>query len=182
MTRVTEAVKVIKAAKLLSILCLLIALTACGFTLRGSGSAPVLPEQLQTMQVLGTDGNSELLRLVRRNLSSSGVNVLDSSDQLTSYILRVGREQIQERIISVNGNARAGEYEISMTVIIDLISQTGGEGLAAEPFIVEKVYLADSNNAVAKNEEAELIQSEMRRELVNQIMRRLQRIELEVLN
>jgi len=43
-----------------------------------------------------------------------------------------------------------------------------------EELAIEKVYLADPNNAVAKAEERELMEEEMRLELVTLILRRLQ--------
>ena len=47
-----------------------------------------------------------------------------------------------------------------------------------EVLSIEKVYLADPNSAVAKAEERELMEEEMRRELVNRILRRLQNVTL----
>jgi outer membrane lipopolysaccharide assembly protein LptE/RlpB len=44
----------------------------------------------------------------------------------------------------------------------------------AVPLQLSKVYLADPENAIAKTEEAELIRTEMRRELALLILRRLQ--------
>jgi outer membrane lipopolysaccharide assembly protein LptE/RlpB len=46
--------------------------------------------------------------------------------------------------------------------------------IGPETLVIEKVYLADPNSAVAKAEERELMEEEMRRELVSLILRRLQ--------
>ena len=85
----------------------------------------------------------------------------------------VGNEQSSERVLSVNSNARAGEYELTMSVPVQL-RRGGAVVMGPETLSIEKVYLADPNSAVAKAEERELMEGEMRRELVNQILRRLQ--------
>ena len=86
-------------------------------------------------------------------------------------------EENSERALSVNANARAGEYEITMVVPFQL--RRGTElVLGPETLSVAQAYLADPENAVAKNEEAALIRSEMRRELAQQLLRRLQALQL----
>lgn len=148
-------------------------LTGCGFTLRGAAE---LPTELQTMALTSPGGNSDILREVRRSLQASDITLLDSPS-LTNYTLVIGNESSEERVLSVNDNARAGEYELIVSVPFQL--RLGTDVIAGpETLSVEKVYLADPNSAVAKREERELLEEEMRRELVNQLMRRLQAISL----
>lgn len=142
-------------------------LSACGFALRGSAS---LPAALQTLQVVSVDANSDLMREVNRALRSSGVTVVDTA---ANYRLGLGRETGVERTLSVNSNARAGEYELELSVLFQL-SQGGTTVLGPETIALSRVYLSDPENAVAKSEEAELIHQEMRRELAQQLIRRLQ--------
>jgi LPS-assembly lipoprotein len=148
-------------------------LTACGFTLRGTAE---LPLQLQTLQLQFIDGNTDIVREMRRALINSGVTLQDETEQ-GIYQLGIGREVSEERILSVNVNARAGEYQLSLSVPFQLRIS---DAFLIEPenITIEKVYLADPNNAVAKAEEAEQIKDEIRRELVNQILRRLQTVNL----
>ncbi len=147
-------------------------LSACGFTLRGSAE---LPLALQSLQVQSADPNSAFVRELRRVLRNNKV-VLDAGG-VTDYRLQVGSEQFFERALSVNSQARAGEYELSMSVQFQL---NNSETILIEPEIItlEKVYLADPENAVAKTDEAKIIQQEMRRELALQILRRLQALVL----
>lgn len=145
----------------------------CGFTLRGTGS---MPPQLQTLSLESTAGNTEILREMRRALIASNVTIVDQP-QAGIYRLGLGDTQSSERPLSVNVNARAGEYELTVSVPYQLRSGISVV-LGPEILSIEKVYLADPNNAVAKAEERELIEEEMRRELVYQIMRRLQNLTL----
>lgn len=148
-------------------------LAGCGFTLRGSAD---LPAALQTLSLETPNPNGDLAREVRRALGNNRVQLVDNADA-TVYRLGVGNETSQERVLSVNANARAGEYEVIMEAQAQL--RQGTElAFGPEVFTVSRVYLADPENAVAKNEEAQLIRAEMRRELAQQILRRLQVLEL----
>jgi len=151
---------------LLGCLCLL---AACGFTLRGTAS---LPDTLQPLYLEAIDDDSDMQRELRRTLTNNDVQLSDTPAAMM-YRLGIGQEQNDERAISVNVNARAGEYELSMTVPFQL--RYGTELiLGPERLTVTRVYLADPENAVAKNREAEQIQREMRQDLSQQILRRLQ--------
>jgi len=148
-------------------------LSACGFTLRGA--ADLAPE-LQSLALISTDGNSDIYRELSRSLEASNVTLLERSAS-DAYQLVVGNEQSSERVLSVNSNARAGEYELSVSVPVQL--RKGSASIfGPETLTIEKVYLADPNSAVAKAEERELMEEEMRRELVNQILRLLQNLSL----
>lgn len=144
-------------------------LAACGFTLRGSAN---LPEQLQTLVLVSTNGNTEISREMRRALIASDITLLDAPEAGV-YSLVLGDADSNERVLSVNTNARAGEYELNVSVPFQL-RYSSSIVLGPETVSTEKVYLADPNRAVAKAEERDLMEEEMRRELVNQILRRLQ--------
>ena len=162
----------IKAKKLVVLLTLL-ALASCGFTLRGSAN---IPPQLQNLVLVSSNENSDIMQELRRALQANKVNILDMTSA-DSYQLLIGEAEIQERILSVNSNARAGEFELSISVPFQLRS-SNTVALEPEVLTLEKVYLADPNSAVAKAEERELMETEIRRELVSLILRRLQNAEL----
>jgi LPS-assembly lipoprotein len=149
--------------------CALVTLSSCGFSLRGSAA---LPPELQTLQVESADANSDIARELRRVLRNNDVTIDDSS-QSSGYSLQVGQEQNSERALSVNSQARAGEYQLTMSVPFQLLN-AGTAVMGPETITLERVYLADPENAAAKSDEARLIQQEMRRELALQILRRLQ--------
>jgi LPS-assembly lipoprotein len=143
--------------------------SACGFSLRGTTE---LSANLQPLYVEAVDTSSpmhrELQRVLNQNQIALAPNVNDAN-----YRLGLGPENSSERALSVNANARAGEYELEISVPFQLAKGTDVV-LPPETLSLTKVYLADPDNAVAKNEEAELIRTEMRRELAQQILRRLQ--------
>ena len=157
--------------RILYLLVLLLPLAGCGFTLRGSAE---LSPDMRSLVLVSQDGNSDISRELTRSLRASNVTLLDEAG-VDTYQLVIGNERSSERVLSVNSNARAGEYELSMSVPVQL-RRGGNVVFGPETLGVEKVYLADPDNAVAKAEERELMEAEMRRELVNNILRRLQNL------
>jgi LPS-assembly lipoprotein len=147
-------------------------LAGCGFALRGSVDIP----RLEPLYVQNFEGGTPIQREMLRVLVNNKVAL---ADELApgGYSLDVGAENSSERAISVNANARAGEYEINMSVQFQL--RRGSEVvLQPQVLTLSKVYLADPENAIAKNEEAEIIRTEMRRELSQLILRRLQAVQI----
>lgn len=156
----------------LSILGICGLLTACGFTLRGYGESVELPEALQTLTVTANNPGNEMLRELESSLRASGVTLSDSVTEGQHEII-LGDERSRERIISLDSSARAGEYAIDMTVSFQL-REGNRTVLGPEDISLEQTYLADQNNAIAKDEEARIIRSEMRRQIASQIIARLQ--------
>jgi LPS-assembly lipoprotein len=161
--------KTMKGSLKLCLLLLTISISSCGFALRGSID---LPADMRDLYLQAQDEGGDFTREMRRALANNGIGVV-SSPEAHHYRLGIGLERSQERVLSMNANARAGEYELSMSVPFQL-SNASNVLLGPEVVSTQKVYLTDPENAVAKAEESELIKREMRRELAQQILRRLQ--------
>ena len=160
--------------RLLILSCVSVILSSCGFSLRGSD---VLSSKFQVIQLDMEQPNSEFSRLLRRSLEVADVSIesvaLTNSD---SPVLLVSNERIVSRPITVNPRARAAQYEMRLSINIALGSAE--EYLIfPETLMVERIYFEDIANIAGTQEEVEIITAEMRRELVNQIMRRLEAIE-----
>ncbi len=144
-------------------------LTSCGFALRGTAE---LPASLQPLHLDNVNDSTAMGRELMRTLVNNKVKLTDTTGA-SIYSLALGAETSIERAISVNANARAGEYEIIMTVPFQL-KRGNAASIPEQRLSLTKVYLADPENAVAKTEEALIIQNEMRQELSQLILRRLQ--------
>ena len=160
--------------RLLILSCVSVILSSCGFSLRGSD---VLSSKFQVIQLDMEQPNSEFSRLLRRSLEVADVSIeavaLTNSD---SPVLLVSNERIVSRPITVNPRARAAQYEMRLSINIALGSAE--EYLIfPETLMVERIYFEDIANIAGTQEEVEIITAEMRRELVNQLMRRLEAVE-----
>ncbi|MDG2090657.1 MAG: LPS assembly lipoprotein LptE [Gammaproteobacteria bacterium] len=157
--------------RLLPIIITLLLLSACGFTLRGS-EYQALSTNIQQLELTYNSSSNELAQILRRRLIASGVEIIDNS---SNYKLTLGNEQNIERVVSVNRNARAGEYEL--TLISSLQLESNGEPVIATEIIsLDQIYAADPTNAAAKTNESELVLNELRQTLVEQIMSHLQTV------
>lgn len=151
---------------------LLLVLGSCGFSLRGSD---VLSANFSELQFYSEQPNSELARLLRRSLDGAEVNVtlvnLDEADPKLA-LLGIANEQLISRPVTINSRARAAQIELRLSVDMALMldEQTL---VASETLFVERTYFQDIENISGNQEEAEIISAEMRRELINQMMRRL---------
>ena len=160
--------------RLLILSCVSVILSSCGFSLRGSD---VLSSKFQVIQLDMEQPNSEFSRLLRRSLEVADVSIeavaLTNSD---SPVLLVSNERIVSRPITVNPRARAAQYEMRLSINIAL-GNAERYLISPETLMVERIYFEDIANIAGTQEEVEIIPAEMRRELVNQLMRRLEAVE-----
>ncbi len=151
-----------------TLLLMALVLTNCGFALRGSSNAPIAND---TVYFQSAQPSSELTQALTTALGEAQLRLLDSM-QSSNYVLQLSAEEFNSRTSTVNGRARAAQYNLQLGVQISL-SQQGVELLSDEPLSVERSYFEDTANIAGSTQEIEILQQEMRRELVEQIMRRL---------
>jgi len=164
------------ALRTLVLSALLLVLSSCGFSLRGNDA---LSANFSELQFYSEQPNSELARLLRRSLDSAEVNItlvnLDDADSNVA-LLGIANESLVSRPVTINPRARAAQIELRLSVDMGLVldEQTL---LEPETLFVERTYFQDIENISGNQEEAEIISAEMRRELINQMMRRLAAID-----
>jgi len=153
----------------------IIFVTSCGYSMRGN---ELISTNFEVLLVTFSQPNSELSRILRRNLASAGVTIevennVSVENQDNSPQLIIGNEKINTRPITINPRARAAQYEIRLSVEIEL---RNGERVQIEPEIlfVERTYFEDIENIAGNREEVQIITAEMRQNLVTQLMRRLE--------
>ena len=164
----------ITVSRLLILSCISVILSSCGFSLRGSD---VLSSKFQVIQLDMEQPNSEFSRLLRRSLEVADVTIealLPTNSD--SPVLLVSNERIVSRPITVNSRARAAQYEMRLSINIAL-GRAEKTLIPPETLMVERIYFEDIANIAGTQEEVEIITAEMRRELVNQLMRRLEAVE-----
>ncbi len=158
----------------LAVLCTLL-LSACGYSLRGSD----LRTDSLTLGTVGSlhltlkNPNGEFARLLQRSLTGAGVDIVEPGSSAANSRLAVSEVRVENRPVSVNPAARAAQYELRLAVDIQLTN--GGEDIIPlQTLSVERSYFEDIENIAGNQEEVEIITDEMRRELVNLLLRRLQ--------
>jgi len=145
----------------------ILALSACGFKLRGSNN---LPLELNQIQLQGHKQSALLNRAVKDRLLAQNVKVLSSlSTELP--LLWIKGDRLDRRLLSLFASGQVAEYELIYRVDYQL--QMPG----AEPrdlnIEVLREYQDDPDAVLAKSRELDLILSEMRGQVAERIIRQL---------
>ncbi|MDZ5432482.1 LPS assembly lipoprotein LptE [Pseudomonas fluorescens] len=147
---------------------LAVLLSACGFQLRGTGTTELAIKELD---LSARNAYGETVTQLRQVLDSSGVKVYTGAP----FKLVLTDEQETQRILSYAGAGRTGEYQLSTVLSYNILSQDN-LSLMADKLEVQKVFIHDGNNLVGSDQEANDARKDMRRELVQRMMLRLQQI------
>ncbi len=142
-------------------------LAACGFQLRGTGSDAFA---LRELDLKARNAYGDTVKDVRRALENSGVRVHGGAPY---QLVLVGEGQ-KQRTASYTSAARSAEYEMTANLAYEI---RGNQlTLLRDQVATQKVYVHDSNNLAGTDQEAERVRTEMRRELVQQLLLRLQQL------
>jgi LPS-assembly lipoprotein len=154
-------------------------LASCGFHLRGQ-SAVEVPPQLRTLRVTmqGADYTNDSLResVINALREELGVTVEESGNV---PVLQLFSENYQTRVASVSTNVTAAEYLILYDVSFQVTSADGKSQSARQTIRLQRDYSFDPLNVLAMEREERELRQDMRRDAVQQILRRLTKIHLE---
>ena len=152
------------------LLCVLTLLTACGFQLRGVGG-PTVPDEWKSMQLVSSNPNSEFSRAVFTRFAINGVQWQEAGS--ANYRLDLGNEQFRQSNLSIGADARVSEFELTMSVAFKVVNTEGEIAMTSTTVTVVRQMENDPRNVVGKESELRLVQSEMRNELADKILRRI---------
>ncbi|WP_111414164.1 LPS assembly lipoprotein LptE [Billgrantia lactosivorans] len=141
-----------------------LALTGCGFRLRGFDTPGLAIDELA---LAGDD--SELARLVDERLTSAGTRVHDDAPE----ILNLGPETFRERQLSV---LDSGPQEREMTLSVPISVQRRSDGayrLAEQNLEVTTRFTVSDDNLLAQDDLREEARQELRQEALRRLLDRL---------
>ena len=143
-------------------------LSACGFQLRGSGDVQFA---LKELDVSARNAYGKTVSDVRDVLQNNGVKVYPGAP----YNLVLSNEKEDRRAASFTSSASTAEYELNKTLEYEI---RGSKNLLllSDKLEAQSVYSQDGNNLIGNDQEAEQIRQEMNRELIQQLVLRLQQI------
>jgi LPS-assembly lipoprotein len=149
--------------------------SACGWRLRGTMT---LPEGLNTIYLNNQAESPILPRMLETLLTANQVNVTDSASA-AQLIINILSYREERRVVSVGANTLVTEYELNAQANFSIEDAEGNIVLPPSDASVIRNYVFDQNNVLGKEEEERLIQSEMRRDIAQQIVRRLRFLDLQ---
>ncbi|AVE08238.1 LPS assembly lipoprotein LptE [Pseudomonas sp. R11F] len=147
---------------------LAVLLSACGFQLRGTGTNEL---SLKELDVSARNAYGETVKQLRQTLENSGVHVYEGA----TYKLNLIDEQETQRNLSYASAGRASDIELNTKVVYELRGRDQLP-LMGDKVEVQKVVSHDGNNLVGSDSEIIQVRKEMRRELIQRLMVRLQQL------
>jgi LPS-assembly lipoprotein len=153
-----------------AMLLLAVALTACGFQLRGANGQYHMPFQ---SIYIGVSDTSPLGTELRRNLRGGDLAVVVDDPAKAQALFDVVSENRGKSILSLNSQGRVREYLLTYTLVFRVRDNKGNELLGPTAIGLKRSLLFNESQVLAKESEEALLYRDMQSDLVQQILRRL---------
>jgi LPS-assembly lipoprotein len=147
------------------VLATLLGVAGCGFQLRGTESG-----RLESLNIIGASSAPLTSKFFRQALEDRDIQIVPAGAGVMSvYLLD---ERSNRRSVATTDVFDAAEYELRLELDVSI---SRGESFLVEDatLVSERVYAVDSNNLSASYEEQALLLSEMRTNLAEQLIRRI---------
>ena len=145
-----------------------LALTACGFHVRG---APELPPGISVVYVDSPDRYSDFYRALVERIGASKLTLAD--DPLSAdTVIRVSRDQTGRRTLSVSARNVPTEFEVHYTVEYSVFID-GKEVLAPKQLVLARDYTYDETLVLGKGLEEEVLRRAIAEDLVGMVVQHI---------
>jgi LPS-assembly lipoprotein len=146
-------------------------LAGCGFRLRG------VPQFAFGSLYIAAPEGSQLALQLRRTLEATGGGLRVLSDPAAlpqaEAVFELLAEQQERSVVGLNASGQARELELRLRIRFRLRNQAGSELIAPTEIVQQRELSYNETLALAKEAEEALLYRDMRRDLVQQLVRRL---------
>ena len=146
----------------------------CGFQLRGEGSKFLMPSDWKKFALITSNPQSEFIKQVVMVFQTAEVEWESTSS--ANHVLTLRSAKLSTHFQSLNSKARPSKIELTLTSYISISKKNGVEILPETKIYVRRRINNDPANATGVNEQINLITSEMRRQLAENILLRVSTI------
>ena len=148
------------------LLALVLALSACGFKLRGSAHVPFETLYIpQSASGIGLD--------LKRNIEANTSAKVIDDPRKAQAILQVAQESRGKQILSLTGAGRVREFQLNYIVVFRVHDGKGGEYVPTNTIQLAREMTFTDAQILAKESEEQLLFRDMQAQAVQQILRRL---------
>lgn len=163
--------KLLQHSPSIIVLVLITSLSACGFHLRGSDNSVVLNASSVYISSISA---AEITNEIKTQLEFLGVNTSDSINE-GQYILSLRNELRDRKILTVSSSTgKVQEYELVFSVVMSIADKNGSTISEEQTIRASRDLFFDQNAVLAVSDEERLIFEELRRQVANSVLRRLQ--------
>jgi LPS-assembly lipoprotein len=152
----------------LAIVVMLLALSACGFQLRGAANLP-----FETLYVAAAPTSTFATQLRRAVTSGSQTKVVNNPKeaQATLHLLGEAREKT---ILSLSAGGRVREFQLVYRVSYRVADKDNKELRAPTQIRLHRDFSFNDQDTLSKESEEALLYRDMQTDAVNQLLRQLQ--------
>ena len=140
--------------------------SGCGFQLRGSYELPYKGIYVAAPSTSAVASN------IRRDLTGSAVKVLPSLKDADAQ-LNILEERRDRQILSLSGAGKVREYELRMVVRYQLNDGKGATVIPVSEIRLARILAYDDSKIIAKQQEEAMLYTDMEKDAVGQILRRM---------
>lgn len=148
--------------------------TACGWQLRGSVAAH---QNLQSIYLSSEDTHGALVAEIKQVLEANKIALAEKASE-ASLSLFINDELYDRRTAAVGADALTSAYELIYTVHYNVRTATGGPVTSLGTAMVTRTFDYSASGASSGAREEALLAEEMRREMAQQLIRRLNALSL----
>jgi LPS-assembly lipoprotein len=142
-------------------------LAGCGFRLRGQQPLAFATIHLGTSMHTGMGA-----RLARQIRASGSTEVVDDPAQ-AEVRLQILRDDLTREILSLTGAGKVREYQLTREFTFQLVDRNGTVLIPPTQLLAMRDYTFEDERILAKEQEEDLLRTDMQDELVRQLLRRL---------
>lgn len=144
-----------------------IALSACGFRMRGPQPLPF--ETIYLDPALRNTLGGEL----KRQIELSGTTKVVERREEAQVRIDLLRNDRNREILSLSADGSVREYSLERTLIFRVLDKAGNERLAPSIIRARREYDFSDSQVLSKRREEDLLFEDMDRDIINQLVRRL---------
>jgi LPS-assembly lipoprotein len=159
-----------------ALIILALALSACGFHLRGAMELPF--DSMYVDSSAAPTIGAELALAVRTGTKTR----LAHAPTEAAAVLQVTREARDKRILSLSGAGKVREYELSYRVSFRLLDRNKQELIPDQQIELSRAMTYDDAQVLAKQAEETMLYTDMQGDAAQQIMRRVAAVKLSASN
>jgi LPS-assembly lipoprotein len=150
-------------------LALVLALSACGFHLRGAMS---LPDDLDPVKVVSTDRYSPLAETLAGALTRAGAQPATPGTE-NPAVLELLAEKWGDTPVSVDERGRAQEFSLRYAVVFELRNGDGTLLVPRQNIELSRDYISVPDASIGTEGERDILVRELQREMAASVLRRI---------
>jgi LPS-assembly lipoprotein len=154
----------------LTLIGLILLLSACGFQLRGEARLP--PAMAETWLNV-PDDSTAFVRELTLMLRANGVEVVDRPGAQSAE-LRIFNERIFREALTISGQARVREFVLVFDLDFELVTADGEALIPRETLRLMRDYSFDEQEILAATREEEFLRNDLRQSMATRLLRRLE--------